>query len=97
MSYKDGLIKNKSGSYVLKHKTKESKEGDCSACGENPKTRALAGLYRYKTEDMLLVRAHMENHLRFFSKHESIKPVWCKKCQVLLEYTIIISTKKTNI
>ena len=95
MGYKDDLVKKKDGTYVLKHKTREAKEGDCIECGENPKNRALGGLYKYKTEDMLMVRGHMEEHLRSFSKHKSIKPIWCKKCKALLRYTIILDTKKS--
>ena len=72
MGYKDDLVKKRDGTYVLKHKTKEAKEGDCIECGENPKNRALGGLYKYKTEDMLMVREYMEEHLRSFSKHKSI-------------------------
>ena len=84
----DRLKKRKDGSYILKHKTKEGKEGDCIECGQNPKARDL--LYRYNTEDMLLVRNHIDSHLRSFSKHESIKPLWCKKCQTLIKYMIKI-------
>jgi len=35
MGYKDNLIRKKNGSYVLKHKTKKYKEGDCHECGDN--------------------------------------------------------------
>ena len=97
MSYKDDLVKKRDGTYMLKHKTKEAKEGDCIECGENPMTRAYGGLYKYKTEDMLLIREHMEEELRMNSKHKAIKPIWCKKCQILLRYTIILDTKKSYI
>ena len=40
MGYKDDLVKKRDGTYVLKHKTKAAKEGDCIECGENPKNRA---------------------------------------------------------
>ena len=95
MGYKDDLVKKRSGAYVLKHKTREAKEGDCIECGENPKNRPMGGLYRYKTEDMLLIREYMEEHLRMNSRHKFIKPIWCKKCQALLKYTIILDTKKS--
>ena len=88
MEYNDGLKRKRDGSYILKYKTKEGKEGDCIECGQNPKARDL--LYRYNTEDMLLVRNHIDSHLRSFSKHESIKPLWCKKCQTLIKYMIKI-------
>ena len=55
MGYKDNLTRKRDGSYVLKHKTKEHKEGDCLECGENKKNRPLGGLYRYNKDDMLLV------------------------------------------
>ena len=95
MSYKDDLVKKRDGTYVLKHKTKEAKEGDCIECGENPKNRAYGGLYKYNTEDMLLVRDHMEEHLRMKSRHKSIEPIWCKKCQTLLRYAVVLDTKKS--
>ena len=89
MGFKDDLKRKRDGSYILKHKTKEGKEGDCIECGQNPKARDL--LYRYNTEDMILVRNHLEDHLRSFPKHESIKPFWCKKCQTLIKYMIKIN------
>ena len=95
MGFKDDLVKKRSGAYMLKHKTKEAKEGDCIECGENPKNRAYGGLYKYKTEDMLLVREYMEEHLRMNHRHKSITPTWCKKCQTLLKYTIKLDTKKS--
>ena len=95
MSYKDDLVKKRSGAYVLKHKTKEAKEGDCIECGENPKNRSMGSLFKYKTEDMLMVREYMEEHLRMNFRHKSIKPVWCKKCQTLLKYSIKLDTKKS--
>ena len=95
MSYKDDLVKKRSGDYVLKHKTKQAKEGDCIECGENPKNRSMGGLFKYKTEDMLMVREYMEEHLRSFSTHKSIKPIWCKKCQALLNYLIKLDPKKS--
>ena len=95
MGYKDDLVKKKDGTYVLKHKTREAKDGDCIECGENPKNRPMGGLYRYKTEDMLLIREYMEEHLRMNSRHKFIKPIWCKKCKALLRYTVILDTKKS--
>jgi hypothetical protein len=94
MGFKDDLTRNKDGSYILKHKTKEGKEGDCIECGENPKARDL--LYRYNTEDMILVRNHINTQLRSFPNHESMKPVWCKKCQTLIKYIIKIKYEKNN-
>ena len=54
-------------------------------------------MYRYRTEDMLLVREYMEEHLRMNHRHKSIKPIWCKKCQSLLRYTVILDTKKGSL
>ena len=92
MGFKDDLKRKRDGSYILKHKTKEGKVGDCIECGQNPKARDL--LYRYNTEDMILVRNHLDDHLRSFSTHESIKPVWCGKCQALIEYRIKVKYEK---
>ena len=92
MGFKDDLVKRKDGSYILKHKTKKSKKGDCVECGDNPETRMM--LFRYNTEDMLLVRSHIEDHLRINFTHESITPVWCEKCQALQEYIVKIDYKK---
>ena len=92
MGFNDDLKRKKDGSYILKHKSKEGKVGDCIECGENPKARDL--LYRYKTEDMILVRKHITEHLRMHSTHGTMKPVWCKKCQALIEYKIKIKHEK---
>ena len=92
MGFKDGLVKRRDGSYILKHKTKKSKKGDCVECGDNPETRML--LFRYNTEDMLLVREYIEEHLRIKYTHQSVTPIWCSKCQALQEYTVKIDFKK---
>ena len=55
MGFKDNLVKKRDGSFVLKHKTKKHKKGDCPECGENPKDRELGLLYRYKQDDLLLI------------------------------------------
>jgi|TARA_R110002020_G_scaffold9305_2_gene36757 hypothetical protein len=94
MGYNDDLVKKRDGSYILKHKTKKAKEGDCVECGQNSKNRPLGGLYRYNTEDMVSVREYIENHLRTYSRHKSIKPIWCNKCQALIIYTIMLDTKQ---
>tara|TARA_B100000029_G_C17278993_1_gene852755 strand:+ start:226 stop:525 length:300 start_codon:yes stop_codon:yes gene_type:complete len=96
MGYNDDLVKKRSGAYVLKHKTKKAKEGDCIECGQNSKSRPLGGVYRYNTGDMVSVREHIEQHLRTYSKHKSVKPNWCKKCQALIDYTVVLDTKQSN-
>ena len=92
MGFNDDLKRKKDGSYILKHKSKKSKKGDCKECGQNPETRML--VFRYNTEDMLLVRGHIEDYLRTYFTHESITPVWCKECQALQEYIVKIDYKK---
>ncbi len=92
MTLKSKVKRRKDGSYILSSKTKESKTGDCIECGENPTTRNL--LFRYKTDDLMLVQSHMEDHLTTHSTHESITPKWCSKCQCLLEYKINLKDKK---
>ena len=92
MGFNDDLIRRRDGSYILKHKTKKSKDGDCIECGQNTKLRDL--LFRYKTEDMISVRKHITEHLRMHSTHGTMKPVWCKKCQALIEYKIKIKHEK---
>jgi hypothetical protein len=90
---KDNLKKNKDGSYILKSKSKEGK-GTCKLCGENSKTRDL--LFRYTTEDYLLVKQHIENHLLMHPTHESVTPKWCDECHSLLEYIVRIKNVSTN-
>ena len=97
MGYNDNLIRKRNGSYVLKHKTKKHKEGECTECGENPKDRALGGLYRYKKDDMLLVRNHIEEHLTFYSNVKSMTPVWCDECQSLKKYVCELGDKRTDL
>ena len=92
--YKDSLKRKTDGSYILAHKSKSAKEGDCSTCEQNPKASKL--IYRYNTKDMILVREHIEDHLTQYSSHKSITPNWCSECQALIDYKIVINTKKIN-
>ena len=95
MGFKDNLVKQKDGSYLLKSKTKKvKKKGTCIVCGENTLARDL--LYQYNAEDMILVREYMEEHLRMHSTHNTMKPVWCGKCQALIEYKIKIKHEKNH-
>tara|TARA_B110000495_G_C22594916_1_gene356269 strand:- start:111 stop:380 length:270 start_codon:yes stop_codon:yes gene_type:complete len=85
----DGLKKRKDGSYILKHKTKEARlKGDCIECGQNPSSREL--LLRHNTEDMMLVRNHIEDHLTSHPKHKAVTPRWCSKCNALIKYIVRI-------
>jgi|TARA_B110000263_G_C15196276_1_gene458491 hypothetical protein len=88
VTIKDNLRRQKDGSYILASKTKESKTGDCVECGENSTTRNL--LFRYNPDELELVKNHMEDHLISFPKHKSITPFWCKTCQCLVRYTIML-------
>ncbi len=83
---KDNLKRKKDGSYILKSRSTAGKNGTCIECGENSETREL--LFRYKQDDLMLVKNHIEDHLISFPKHESITPIWCSKCNCLLEYLI---------
>ena len=94
MGFKDDLKRREDGSYILKHKSKEGQVGDCIGCGQNPRSRDL--IYRYKTEDLQLVRNHINDHLSMHSTHNTMKPVWCKKCQALIEYKIKIKYEENN-
>ena len=97
MGHKDNLVRKKDGSYVLKHKTKKYKEGDCSKCGENKKDRPSGGLYRYNKEDMVLVRNHIEEHLLYYSNVKSITPIWCDECQSFKQYLCIMNDKRSDL
>jgi hypothetical protein len=92
MPIKDKLRRRKDGSYILASKAKKSKTGDCIECGENPTTRDL--LFRYNTEDLMLVQSHIEDHLTTYSSHESMTPKWCEKCQCLLQYSVNLKDSK---
>jgi hypothetical protein len=94
MGFNDDLKRRKDGSYILSHKTKKGKEGDCIECGQNPKSRDL--LYKYNTEDVQMVRNHIEDNLRKYSSHSTMKPIWCKKCAALIEYRIKVKHEKNN-
>ena len=83
----DNLKRNKKdGSYNLKSKTKKAKKGACKFCGHDPLLRD--GLFRYITDDMMLVREYIEDHLTTHSNHKSMTPIWCEECNVLLEYKL---------
>lgn len=86
MPIKDKLRRRKDGSYILASKAKKSKTGDCIECGENSTTREL--LFRYKQDDLMMVKDYIEDHLTTYHTHESITPKWCKKCQCLLGYDV---------
>ena len=94
MGFKDNLVKQKDGSYLLKSKSKKTKDGNCIECGENPITRDL--LYQYKAEDMKLVREDMEVHLISYHTHETITPEWCDECKALKGYQLKIKYAKNN-
>ena len=87
MKSKDNVKRNKNdGSYKLKSKTKKAEKGACKFCGHDPLLRD--GLFRYITDDMMLVREYIEDHLTTYSNHKSMTPIWCEKCHVLLEYKL---------
>ena len=93
MSSKDGVTKQDDGSYILKRKSKKTKDGDCIECGENPQSRNL--LFQCKTEDFKLVCEYMEESLNTHN-FKSIKPIWCDKCKALLRYIVNSNDKKSN-
>ena len=87
MGFKDNLVRQKDGSYLLKSKTKKAKiKGMCIECGENPSVRDL--LFQYNAEDMLLVRNYIEEHLTTHPKHKSVTPDWCDTCKALKKYVV---------
>ena len=86
MEYNDGLKHKKDDSYILKHKTKEGKEGDCTECYQNPNSRDL--LYKYNADDMMLVRNYIEDHLTSHHLHKSVTPDWCGTCKSLKKYLV---------
>ena len=87
MGFKDNLVRQKDGSYLLKSKTKKvRKKGLCLDRGENSEARDL--MFQYVAEDMKLVRNHIENHLIMHPKHKSVKPDWCSTCKSLKKYVV---------
>ena len=86
MSFKDNLKKNKKGGYSLRSKVDKKEEGVCLYCGQDKVTQDL--LYEYNTDDMLMVREFMEDHLTTYSNHKSISPIWCSECKALIEYKV---------
>ena len=92
---KSNLTRRKDGSYVLKHKTKKGKKGDCVECRQNEKNRPLGLLYRHVADDMVLVKNHIEQHLQDHTNHKSVTPRWCKKCNALIDYSVEVDINKT--
>ena len=92
---KSNLTRRKDGSYVLKHKTKKGKKGDCVECGQNEKNRPLGLLYRHVANDMTLVQNHIEQHLQDYTNHKSVTPRWCGTCKALIDYSVEVDTSKT--
>ena len=93
---KKNLTRRKDGSYVLKHKTRKAKKGDCTECGQNEKNRPLGLIYRYKADDMILVQNHIQQYLTDYSKAKSVTPIWCDTCKALIEYSVELNNEKRN-
>ena len=91
-----GVTRRRDGSFVLKHKTKKAKKGDCLECGQNEKNRTLGLLYRFKQADFVMVRNHIERYLRDYSNVESVTPIWCEECKALIEYSVELNNEKRN-
>jgi hypothetical protein len=89
MSFKDNLTKNKSGKFSLKSKTDKKNKGVCLYCGQDSKTQKL--LHKYNSEDYLLVREYMEDHLTTYSNHKTIEPIWCSDCAALIKYKVTLN------
>ena len=94
MGFEDNLTKDKNGGYVLKTKTKKAQKGVCLYCGQDSTTRDL--LYEYNTDDMLMVREYMEEHLTRYSNHISIIRIWCEECIALIKYKVKLDNEKSN-
>ena len=88
MGFKDNLLKNKDGKFTLKSKTDKAKKGVCIECGQDSTTQEL--LFRYNSEDYLLVREYIEDHLTSYSNHKTMKPIWCEECAALIEYKVTL-------
>ena len=88
MSFNDNLLKTKDGKYTLKSKTDKAKKGVCLECGQDSTTREL--LFRYNSEDYLLVREYIEDHLTSYSNHKTMRPIWCEECAALIEYKVTL-------
>ena len=52
MSFKDGVTKQKDGSYILKSKSSKTKDGDCIECGENPHSRSYCFNIKQKISNL---------------------------------------------
>jgi hypothetical protein len=89
MGFKDNLLKNKDGKFTLKSKTDKKNKSVCVECGQDSKTQKL--LHRYNSEDYLLVREYIEDHLTSYSNHKTMKPIWCEECAALIEYKVTLN------
>ena len=89
MGFNDNLTKTKDGKFTLKSKTDKAKKGVCIECGQDSTTQEL--LFRYNSDDYLLVREYIEDHLTSYSNHKTMKPIWCKECAALIEYKVTLN------
>ena len=92
MSFNDNLLKNKDGKYTLKSKSDKTKKGVCLFCEQDSTTQKL--LFRYNSDDYLLVREYIEDHLTSYSNHKTMEPIWCEECAALIEYKVILDNEK---
>ena len=96
MKTNKNLVRNKDGSYILKHKTKKAKKGDCVKCGQNEKSRPGGLMYRYIADDMISVQDYIERQLMEYNSTKSIKPIWCGDCKAFIEYIVELDNEKSN-
>ena len=89
MGFNDNLTKTKDGKFTLKSKTEKAKKGVCVECGQDSTTQDL--LFRYNSEDYILVREYIEDHLTSYSNHKTMEPIWCKECAALIEYKVTLN------
>lgn len=92
MGFNDNLLKNKDGEFTLKSKSDKIEKGVCVYCGQDSTTQEL--LFRYNSDDYLLVREYIEDHLTSYSNHKAVRPVWCEKCAALIEYKVTLNNEK---
>ena len=74
----------------------KAKKGDCKECGQNENNRPLGLIYRYKSDDMVLVQDHIQRYLTDYNRVKSVTPIWCDDCKALIEYSVELNNEKSN-
>ena len=84
-------MKSLNRDYFKEKKTGKKSKGAYTKCCGHVKDRHV--LNKNNKEDKELIENHCEEHLRYYKSVKSIRPVCCKVCGRLMEYTVALNKR----